>query len=119
MPRRPPRRVLSTIDTLTSTPPTELLPTQTIARIVAAQGKNLFHIQLPSTFKAPVPISDHSNVLVELANVFRGKAWMRRGGYVVVDFGGEDGEGRRDNKIVGEIVNVVREERAWRSMSYW
>lgn len=25
----------------------------------------------------------------------------------------------RDNKLDGEIVNVVREEREWRKMKYW
>ena len=25
----------------------------------------------------------------------------------------------RENKLAGEIVNVVREERAWRKMAYW
>lgn len=27
--------------------------------------------------------------------------------------------GERDNKIGGEIVNVVREEKLWRKRSYW
>lgn len=116
MPRRPPRRVLSTLDTLTSTPPVALTPSQTIARIVAAQGKNLFHIQLPSTFTPPFPLGSTDSVLVELASVFRGKAWMRRGGYVLVDLASFEG---RENKICGEIVNVVREEREWRGMEYW
>lgn len=40
---------------------------------------------------------------------------MKRGGFVLVDF--EAGE--RQNKIEGEIVNVVREEKEWRKRAYW
>lgn len=33
--------------------------------------------------------------------------------------GGGGGGGGRNNKLAGEIVNVVREEKEWRKMSYW
>jgi len=55
-------------------------------------------------------------MLVELPSRFRNTIWMKRGGYVVID---TLGAGVRENKIGGEIVNVVREEREWRKMAYW
>jgi probable RNA-binding protein EIF1AD len=107
MPRGASKRVLSNIDELTSVPPSPPLPSsRTIARVSQAQGKNLFHCVLPHG----------DTILAELAPIFRGKAWMRRGGYVVVDTAVFEG---RSNKIGGEIVNVVRNEKDWRKMNYW
>ncbi|CCX07402.1 hypothetical protein FPQ18DRAFT_97297 [Pyronema domesticum] len=106
MPKKAPRRILSTIDDLTSAPPPNPLPPNLIlARITQAQGKNLFTCTLPSG----------EAVLAELAPIFRGKAWLRRGGYVVIDTNAVE----RDNKIVGQISNVVRNEKEWRRMEYW
>jgi probable RNA-binding protein EIF1AD len=106
MPKKAPRRILSTIDDLTSAPPPNPLPPNLIlARITQAQGKNLFTCTLPSG----------EAVLAELAPIFRGKAWLRRGGYVVIDTNAVE----RENKIVGQISNVVRNEKEWRRMEYW
>lgn len=41
---------------------------------------------------------------------------MKRGSYVLVDF---DALQDRDNKLKGEIVNIVRDERQWRKQAYW
>jgi len=107
MPRGASKRVLSNIDELTSVPPSPPLPSsRTIARVSQAQGKNLFHCVLPHG----------DTILAELAPIFRGKAWIRRGGYVMVDTAVFEG---RPNKIGGEIVNVVRNEKDWRKMNYW
>jgi len=107
MPRASNKRVLSNLDGLTSSPPdAPLSPPQTIARISQAQGKNLFTCSLP----------DGSTMLAELAPLFRGKAWLRRGGFVLLDTAAFEG---RDNKINALVVNVVRNEKAWRKMEYW
>lgn len=57
--------------------------------------------------------------------------WVRRGGYIVVDRGeveeggaggkegGAGGKEKKERKIKGVIVNVVREEKEWRKMGYW
>lgn len=113
MPRRPPRRVLNVLDDITSTPPSTLEPSQSIARIASAQGRDCFRVILPSIYTPALEVADPKNVLVELASEFRGKTWMRRGGYVLVDLA------KRGKKIEGEIVNVVREEKEWRAMPYW
>lgn len=55
-------------------------------------------------------------MLVELPAQFRNVFWIKRNGYVVVD---TEALADRDNKLDGEIVNVVREEREWRKMKYW
>lgn len=108
MPRNTSKRVMSNIDDLTShPPPSPLPPSQVIARISHAQGKNLFICTLPGST---------DTLLAELAPIFRGKAWLRRGGYVLVDTTTFEG---RDNKIGGQIVNVVRNERNWKKMDYW
>lgn len=55
-------------------------------------------------------------ILVELEARFRSTIWIKRGSYVLVDNGTL---AERDNKIDGQIVNVVRDEKAWRKMPYW
>ncbi|KAJ9495285.1 hypothetical protein H2202_009313 [Exophiala xenobiotica] len=89
----------------TLTPPDSLSADQTIARIVKAQGKDLYSVQTP----------DGTNLLVELEAKFRGTIFVKRGGYVLVDSSATG----RENKIQGEIVNIVRDERTWRKQPYW
>lgn len=55
-------------------------------------------------------------ILVELPSRFRNAIWMKRGGYVLVDTASAD---VRENKIGGEIINVVRDEHLWRKEAYW
>lgn len=55
-------------------------------------------------------------MLVELEARFRNVIWIKRGGYVLID---TKGANVRQNKIDGEIVNVVRDERLWRKQKYW
>ncbi|KAL1798522.1 hypothetical protein ACET3X_002559 [Alternaria dauci] len=102
---RPKRNVLATIDS-TITPPDALPPNHVIARITKAEGKNIYAAELP----------DGKPVLAELEPRFRSTVWIKRGSYVVVD---TSALADRDNKLDGEIVNVVRDEKAWRKMAYW
>ncbi|CAA9965031.1 hypothetical protein CFE70_007924 [Pyrenophora teres f. teres 0-1] len=102
---RPKRAVLATIDS-TVTPPDSLPPNHTLARITRAEGKNIYAAELP----------DGKPVLAELEAKFRSTVWIKRGSYVVVD---TTALADRENKLDGEIVNVVRDEKAWRKMSYW
>jgi probable RNA-binding protein EIF1AD len=69
-------------------------------------GNNLFNVEQ----------ADGKELLVELPAQFRSTFWIKRGGYVVVD---SQALAERENKLHGEIVNVVREERIWRKMEYW
>lgn len=102
---RPKRNVLATIED-TVTPPDTLPATHVIARIAKAEGKNLYNAHLP----------DGKSILAELEPKFRSTVWIKRGSYVVVD---TSAMADRDNKLDGEIVNVVRGEKAWRKMAYW
>lgn len=104
----PPRRILQATVQETLNPPATLSPTQQIARIVKAEGNNLYSVEAPSG----------DQILVELQSRFRSSIWLKRGGYVLVD---TDRKvfGERENKIDGEIVNVVREEKTWRKRTYW
>lgn len=102
---RPKRDVHKTIED-TITPPDALPPSHLIARIVKAEGKNLYNAELPGG----------KSVLAELEAKFRSTVWIKRGSFVVVD---TSALADRDNKLDGEIVNVVRDEKAWRKMSYW
>lgn len=104
----PPRRILQAIAEETLNPPAVLSPTQQIARIIKAEGNNLYSIQVPSG----------DQLLVELPSRFRSSIWLKRGGYVLID---TDRKvfGERENKIDGEIVNVVREEKRWRKGNCW
>lgn len=104
-----PKRNLHAVEEETLTPPPTLLPSQTIARVDRAAGNNLYHLTLPSSLSS-------SSILAELPARFRSTIWIKRGTYVLVDAAAT---ADRDNKIGGEIVNVVRDEKAWRKMAYW
>ncbi|KAJ5101771.1 hypothetical protein NUU61_003993 [Penicillium alfredii] len=102
----PPRRkVLATAEE-TLTPPDDLSESQRIARAIKATGNNIYLVELPSKMQ----------ILVELPARFRSTIWIKRGSYVVVDIQAQD---ERDNKIGGEIVNIVRDEKAWRKAHFW
>ncbi|KAL8764645.1 MAG: hypothetical protein Q9209_007950 [Squamulea sp. 1 TL-2023] len=103
---RPKRRFLATAQE-TSSPPAALDDNHAIARVRMAEGKNLYLVDLPSNAKP---------LLVELPSRFRSQIWIKRGGYVLVDTAVFVD---RDNKLDGEIINVIREEKEWRKQSYW
>ncbi|KAF3483490.1 uncharacterized protein GIQ15_02814 [Arthroderma uncinatum] len=87
-------------------PPSSLEEGQTIARVIKATGNNIYSVELPSK----------ESILVELPARFRSTIWMKRGSFVVVDGTAlED----RDNKLSGEIVNIVRDDKAWRKAAFW
>lgn len=103
---RPKRDLLATAAE-TSAPPTVMEEGNVVARVKKAEGNNLYSVKVPSV-KEPL--------LVELPSRFRSQIWIKRGGYVVVDTSAFKD---RDNKLGGEIVNVVRDERQWRKQVYW
>ena len=102
----PPRRKLQETVEATLTPPDKLAQQQSIARVIKAEGNNLYSVELASA----------KQLLVELPARFRSTIWLKRGGFVVVDTAAL---ADRENKLDGEIVNVVRDERQWRKESYW
>jgi probable RNA-binding protein EIF1AD len=102
---RPKRDILATAQE-SSTPPATLSVNQFIARVVKAAGNNLYAVES----------SSGETMLVELPSRFRSTIWIKRGGYVLVD---TTAFTERDNKIAGEIANVVRDEKQWRKESYW
>ena len=102
---RPKKHLLATAES-TLTPPDDLTPSQAIARITNSSGNNLYNAELPNG----------KSILVELEAKFRSTIWIKRGSFVVVD---TETLADRDNKLDGEIVNVVRDEHKWRKMSYW
>ena len=103
---RPKRTLLATAEE-TSTPPAILGEDQAIAKVKKAEGNNLYSVELPS---------GQESLLVELPSRFRSQIWIKRGGYVVVDTSAFE---ERDNKLDGEIINVVRNEKHWRKQAYW
>jgi probable RNA-binding protein EIF1AD len=102
---RPKREVLATFDE-TINPPATLPASHKICRVVKAAGNNLFNVEDAA----------EDALLVELPAQFRSKFWIKRGGYVVVNTAAFT---ERDNKLDGEIVNLVGEERVWRKQKYW
>lgn len=103
---RPKRNFLATAEE-TSTPPTALGNGHEIARVQKAEGKNLYIVQVPDQVEP---------LLVELPSRFRSQIWIKRGGFVVIDRSAFE---NRENKLDGEIVNVVRDEKRWRKQPYW
>ncbi|CAD0108866.1 unnamed protein product [Aureobasidium uvarum] len=101
-----PRRNLQATAEETMTPPQSLTETQSVARVQQAAGNNLYRVELPDT----------KVLLVELPARFRSTIWIKRGGFVLVDTGAMT---ERENKLDGEIINVVRNEKEWRKEKYW
>lgn len=101
-----PKRTVLAAAAETSTPPSNITSTQSISRVVKAAGNSLYLCTMPSG----------EQVLVELPSRFRNTIWIKNGGYVLIDTKDAD---VRENKIQGEILNVVRDEREWRKESYW
>ncbi|KAK3687141.1 hypothetical protein LTR37_019134 [Vermiconidia calcicola] len=99
MPR--PKRDIQAVAEETVTPPDTLSSSQAIARVKQGAGNNLYQLDLPTA---------------ELPARFRSTIWIKRGSFVCVD---TSTLADRDNKLGGEIMNVVRDERVWRKMSYW
>ena len=102
----PPRRKIQETVDATLTPPDKLAEGQVIARVIKAEGNNLYTVEMASS----------KSILVELSARFRSTIWLKRGGYVLVD---TTALADRDNKLDGEIVNVVRDEKRWRKETYW
>jgi probable RNA-binding protein EIF1AD len=102
---RPKRNVLAAAEEST-TPPGTLEAKQSIARVLKAEGNNLYMCELPS----------RKPIIVELADRFRNTIWIRRGGFVLVEAYTSD---ERNGKVQGEIINVVRDEKSWRKQPYW
>ncbi|KAI0971320.1 hypothetical protein F4678DRAFT_461269 [Xylaria arbuscula] len=102
---RPKRDVRAAAEEST-TPPDGLTASQSVARVIKAEGNSLYTCSLPN----------QKTVLVELAVRFRNTIWIKRGGYVLVDLTPSD---ETKGRVEGEIVNVVREEKEWRKQSYW
>ncbi|GLI72621.1 hypothetical protein PoHVEF18_000800 [Penicillium ochrochloron] len=102
----PPRRkVLATAEG-TMFPPDELSETQQIVRAIKATGNNIYLIEQ----------ADKTQMLVELPARFRSTFWIKRGAFLVVDTQAQE---ERDNKIGGEIINIVRDEKTWRKAAFW
>lgn len=103
---RPRRQLQATADE-TCRPPAKLEDGQVIAQVNKAEGNNLYTVKLPSAEEV---------LLVELPARFRSAIWIKRGNFVLVNTLAFEG---RDNKLAGEIVNVVRGEKIWRKQPYW
>ncbi|KAI1463105.1 nucleic acid-binding protein [Daldinia caldariorum] len=102
---RPRRRDMRAAAETSITPPDKLTQTQSLARVIKAEGNNLYTCLLP----------DQRTLLFELDARFRNAVWIKRGGYVLVELAPQEQKG----KVRGEIVNVVVEEKEWRKQSYW
>ncbi|KAF3932326.1 hypothetical protein ABW19_dt0209314 [Dactylella cylindrospora] len=100
------RRKLADIEEITAVPPDSLTDTQSVGRVLKATGNNLYIVKLPGDVE----------LLVELQQRFRSSVWIRRNGFVLVDRENLSG---KDIKIQGEIINVIRNEKAWTKMPYW
>lgn len=103
---KPKRHLLATAAE-TEQPPASLDDDHVIAQICKAEGNNLYSVDIPGEKKP---------LLVELPSRFRSQIYVRRGTFVIVDKAAFD---ERDNKLAGEIANIIREEKQWRKQAYW
>ena len=100
------KRAINATAEETLTPPSALTEHQVVAKILRGEGSNLWKVSLPNG----------DDLLVELPIRFRSIFWLKRGGFVVVDGSAFQD---RQNKIAGEIINIVRDEKEWRKRPYW
>ncbi len=105
---KPPKRAVLAAAQESMTPPDELTDTQFVARVVKADGSSLYTCELPNG----------KPIVAELEPRFRNTIFIRRGGYVLVDL--ESAEERlKTSRVMGEIINIVRDEKEWRKQPYW
>ncbi|KAF4980870.1 hypothetical protein FZEAL_3216 [Fusarium zealandicum] len=102
---RPKRNVLAAAEA-SMTPPNDLEPNQSIVRVVKPEGNNLYTCEFSNT----------KPIVLELAQRFRNTIWIKRGGFVLAE---RYEISKEDTRAMGEIVNVVRDEKLWRKQSYW
>lgn len=105
MSKRPKRDVYADANSA-STPPTELPDGHIIARVIKGEGNSLFR----------VADTAGKELLAELPTKKRNVFWIKRRGFVIVD---TNMLSERENKIGGEIVTVVMDEKRWRKMKWW
>ncbi|KAK0743482.1 hypothetical protein B0T18DRAFT_185382 [Schizothecium vesticola] len=105
---KPKRNAVAAAAQESTTPPGELTDSQSVARVVKAEGNSLYTCELPNK----------KTIIVELEPRFRNTIWIKRGGYVLIDLASMD-ERPKESRVVGEIVNVVRDEKSWRKQPYW
>ncbi|KAL1843185.1 hypothetical protein VTJ49DRAFT_2736 [Mycothermus thermophilus] len=103
-----PKRAILAAAQESSTPPDELTETQSIARVVKAEGNSIYSCELPNG----------KPVLVELEPKFRNTIFIRRGGYVLIDLADAQ-ERLKTGRVSGDIINIVRDEKEWRKQPYW
>ncbi len=108
-----PKRNIQAAAEESETPPDSLTASQSLARVVHAEGNNLYSCVLPTASGGGA-----KTVLAELAARFRSTIWIKRGGYVLVELLADE-ERKTSGKVEGEIVNVVRDEKEWRKKKYW
>jgi probable RNA-binding protein EIF1AD len=102
------RRTIQAAAQESITPPEELTASQSVARVVKAEGNGLYTCVLP----------DKKTVLLELEPKFRNTVFIKRGGYVLVDLASAE-ERKEKSRVLGDIINIVRDERSWRKQPYW
>ncbi|OLL26413.1 S1-like domain-containing protein [Neolecta irregularis DAH-3] len=79
-------------------------PSNEIVKIKSSQGQYLYMVEN----------CRGEEYLVELPRKFRSVAWIKRGGFVVVELLESS-----DIKIKGNIVQIVRDLKKWRGKEYW
>lgn len=101
-----PRRAMLADAEEALTPPDTLTSTQSVVKVIKAEGNNVYSCELPNK----------GTVQLELAQRFRNTIWIKRGGYVLAERYPANSEEKR---VAGEIVNIVRDEKLWRKQPYW
>ncbi|EPY49433.1 translation initiation factor eIF1A-like protein [Schizosaccharomyces cryophilus OY26] len=88
-------------------PPESLDKDQVVAKVLQLRGSALF----------TVCEANGRELLVEMPAKYRNKAWIKRGGYVVID---KSEFTDQNNKIDGSIAYVVQNPlKIWEKQPYW
>ncbi|PKS09298.1 hypothetical protein jhhlp_003912 [Lomentospora prolificans] len=104
MPPRSKAQITRALDSLS--PPDALEANQIIARVDKSLGHSRYSCQLPNK----------SLVVVELDERFRQTVWVERGNYVLLE---RYAASQVEDEAVGKIINIAKDEKAWRKMPYW
>ncbi|CAI4210927.1 unnamed protein product [Parascedosporium putredinis] len=88
------------------------MPPRSRAQITRA----LDSLDPPDSLEATQTLPNKSLVTVELDDRFRQTVWVERGNYVLLE---RYPPKEVEDEAVGKIINIAKDEKAWRKMPYW
>jgi probable RNA-binding protein EIF1AD len=99
---------------------------EVIAKVIKARGNNLYEVEITRTDSSKLAslvrqdklTTELYKTLVLMPPKFRNTIFVKRGGFVVIQWYTGDGVDP-ESKVKGEISNIVTNKKDWQKMPYW